>query len=312
MIRDFGLRLKRKIKKAFFSNPETDALYRILYELVQDKEDSLDISSSQTKDAFAFQWENLPEGDGLLSDPWFKANVANILTDQELLIKPDWFAGKEVLDAGCGNGRWSYAFSQLGAKVTAVDINTIALEETKRTLSESPIKHEFYQSPLETLSANLPAKKFDVVFSWGVLHHCQSYNKAFHQLFNYVKEGGVIYLYLYGRESLSYSDDIDYFKERVIYNSLPSFEEKENFLLKKARGDRDKLHIYHDIYAPLVNRRLEFKEVKDVLEENGFCNIIRTIDHSELFVRAFKGNPTIPEEMLLPPKTKPFWFERYN
>lgn len=312
MIKELGQRLKRKIKKTFFSSPETDALYRLLYELVQDKEESLSLSSKQTKKAFAFQWKSLPEGDGLLSDPWFRSNVTSILTDQELLIKPEWFAGKEVLDAGCGNGRWSYAFSKLGAKVTAVDINAIALEETKKNLSGSSIQHEFYQSPLEILSSNLPAKKFDVVFSWGVLHHCQSFNKALQQLFGYVKEGGVLYLYLYGRESISYADDIDYFKQRVIYNSLPTIEDKQAFLLKKARGNTEKLHIYHDIYAPLVNRRLEFQEVKETLVNNGFQDVIRTIDHTELFIRAFKGPANIPQEMLQSPKAKPYWFERYN
>ena len=45
----------------------------------------------------------------------------------------DWFAGKSVLDAGCGNGRWSTAFARLGAQVTAIDRdpNIIAELETR-------------------------------------------------------------------------------------------------------------------------------------------------------------------------------------
>ena len=63
------------------------------------------------------------EGGVLLSDPWFRENVTRILTEEELQIRPEWFAGKRVLDAGCGRGRWSYGFASLGTDVTSVDVN---------------------------------------------------------------------------------------------------------------------------------------------------------------------------------------------
>jgi hypothetical protein len=49
-----------------------------------------------------------------------------------------------------------------------------------------------------------------------------------------------------------------------------------------------KLHQAHDLYAPLVNRRLEFDYVKKVLKDHGFTDVIRTVKDTELYIRAVK------------------------
>lgn len=287
---------------------ENDALYRLLYQLMHNKEEAITLSALQTQEAFSTQWKDLPTGNALLSDPWFKSNVSKILCEEELLIKPEWFHGKKILDAGCGNGRWSYGFAQLGADVTAVDVNSSALDATKEALQGFSSTKTFVHSSLEDLE--LPHKAYDLVFSWGVLHHCKSFNKSLDQVLKRVKEGGVIYLYLYGRESLAFNDDLELFKKRIAYNSLPTWDEKKKFLLEIAGGDQNKVHIVHDVYAPLINRRLEFGEVRDILQLQGFSHIERTIDHTELFIRAVKGSRNLDQQWLLPKKSGPVWFQR--
>lgn len=303
-----------KLLRGFLTNQkgkETEALYRLLYHSVHDNEQALSLASSQTQNAFASQWEDLPTGNALLSDSWFRHNVRRILCEEELQINPDWFVGKSILDAGCGNGRWSYGFAQLGANLTAVDVNLVAIKSTEKALEKFPIKKEFIHTPLEELNSHC-SSQFDLVFSWGVAHHCKSFNQSLNQLIQRVKEGGMLYLYLYGRESCPYEADLNLFKERIFYNSLLTDYEKLSFLQKKAKGDKSKLHIYHDIYAPLVNRRLDFNYVKDFLSKRGMHSIVRTIDHTELFIRAFKGDARELKKYVLPKKTKPFWFERYT
>jgi 2-polyprenyl-3-methyl-5-hydroxy-6-metoxy-1,4-benzoquinol methylase len=294
------------------SNRESDALYKLLYMLVHDKERSLELSALQTQQSFSKQWSDLQTGNALLSDAWFKQNVTRIICEEELLLKPEWFEGKRVLDAGCGNGRWCYGLAKLGAEVTAVDINTSALESARKALAENNLSAKFVQSPLETLDQVLGNEQFDLVFSWGVVHHCISFNESMKQLGQRVKDGGILYLYLYGRESMSFEVDLELFKQRITYNTLASWPEKEAFLLKKANGDPAQVHIAHDVYAPLLNRRLEFDEVQAQLQSYGFLHIERTIDHTELFVRAVKGTHPIDPKWLLSAKQKPFWFERYQ
>src|SRR5947208_2863477 len=174
----------------------------------------------QTRESFAYQWAHLSEGRYLLSDPWFKANVARILCEEEIQIKAEWFRGKDVLDAGCGNGRWTFGLAQLDAHVTAVDADPAAVEATRRALDEFSIRKEFHVAPLEVLSRHVPAKRYDLVFCWGVLHHCRSFTKALKEVCGFVKEGGLLYLYLYGRESMDPAADLELFKLRLRFHLM--------------------------------------------------------------------------------------------
>lgn len=291
---------------------EIDTLYTLLYKLTHDLENALDLSATQTQEAFASQWTNLKAGNYLLTDPWFKENVDRILSEEEIQIKPEWFKGKEILDVGCGNGRWSYGFAKLGANITAVDINQVAVQEARQAVAHFNVNKDFYISAVEELSHTIPLKQYDLVFSWGVLHHCRSFNQALAEIIKFVKPDGILYLYLYGRESLPYTSDIELFKERIRYNSLLTEADKYEFLLKKAGNDPQAVHNYHDIFAPIINRRLEFDHVKHLLEEQGFADITRTIAYTELFVRAIKGHAAeYYEQWILPKKSPPYWFQHH-
>lgn len=286
---------------------EIDTLYALLYQLSHDLDNAVDLSSLKTSEAFAKQWANLKEGKYLLSDPAFKNDVDRILCEDEIQVKREWFQGKNVLDAGCGNGRWSYGLAKLGCNITAMDINKIALEETEKAIAEFDVKKEFIHSPLERAAEALDGKKFDLVFSWGVLHHCQSFTESLSELVKLVKDDGILYLYLYGRESLSLKADLELFKKRLYYNMLPSEDDKYKFLLNHVYGDKNKVHNAHDIYAPLVNRRLEWQQMVNILKNKGFSRVDRTIEHSELFIRATKDF----DANSFSPKVKPpYWFEK--
>ncbi len=290
---------------------EVDVLYGLLYQLTHDWNCGWEFPALQTRRVFTHQWETLSEGLYLLSDPWFKSNVSRILSEEETRIKRDWFQGKEILDAGCGNGRWAFGLAQLGAKVTAVDGSEAAVEATRKELAPFSGQQSFYVAPLEELSEHVPAKQYDLVFCWGVLHHCRSFSTALDEVTKRVKDGGLIYLYLYGRQSMTMAEDLELFKMRLRFHLMTS-EEKERFLLKKARGDRRVLHNQHDLYAPLINRRFEFAEIKGLLQSAGFRDITHTLPHTELRIRAVKGDPTdYQRDWFLPAKEPPYWFEHH-
>jgi 2-polyprenyl-3-methyl-5-hydroxy-6-metoxy-1,4-benzoquinol methylase len=293
---------------------EVDALYKLLYKLVHDVDESLDLTSNQTEDSFSFQWDQLAEGEYMLSDSWFKNDVERIICEEEILIDKSWFKGKKILDAGCGGGRWSYGLAKLGASITAVDINESALRRTKEAIKDLDPNSKFVQTPLENLDKALTdSGKFDLVWSWGVVHHCKSFTKAFDQVCNQVKEGGLIYLYLYGRESLAMEADLNLFKDRVYYNSLSSWEEKESFLIEKGNGNPERVHQMHDIYSPLLNRRLEFDFVKKLLEAKGFTSISRTNNSTELHIRAVKGTkPDDLDQYILAPFVGESWMNHHE
>lgn len=286
---------------------------RALYAAYHDNDAADENAAKQTEAAFSKQWGEFPKGNFLLSDPEFRASLPSILSSQELCIDPDWLRGKDVLDVGCGNGRWTYAFSKLGANVTAVDASDAALAATKAAIEEyAPDSNvNLLQAHVEDLSNAVPTDKFDVVFCWGVLHHCRSFSRALRAAVARLKPGGLLFLYLYGRETISLEQDLNYFMERLRFNALASDEDRLKFLLRKAGGDRAKLHNVHDIYAPLINRRFHFIDIKEILQKLNVNDVTRTKHHTELFVRGVSGEPGVAlTEALRPAAEPPYWFQR--
>lgn len=291
---------------------EIDALYALLYQLAHDRENALVLTASQTLHAFSHQWKTLSHGKYLLSDPWFKENVDRILVEEEIQLRREWFKGKTVLDCGSGNGRWTYGFARLGAHVTAVDANESGVAEARKALEGDGLNAEFHVSELENLDSVLGDRKFDLVFCWGVLHHCSSFNRSLASVIRRSKPGGVVYLYLYGSETIPPEEEMEYFKQRVIYNSLRSDEDRLRWLRKRAGGDESRLHNLHDFYAPLINRRMSFEEVEPILVQRGFQDITRTIDHTELYIRAVNGDPSPYRDWFLAKKKAPYWFRHHG
>ena len=69
----------------------------------------------------------------------------------------------------------------------------------------------------------------------------------------------------------------------------------------------------HDMYSPLINRRLDYGYVKNFLETAGFEKVQRIKDHPELFIRAIKSDyEHYKSKWLLQQPQPPFWFQRHQ
>ena len=76
---------------------------------------------------------------------------------------------KSVLEIGIGNGIDAVQFVKNGAKYTGLDITTNHIELTKRNFDINGLSYEnIVEGDLLTLNFS---QKFDVVYSFGVLHH---------------------------------------------------------------------------------------------------------------------------------------------
>lgn len=108
-------------------------------------------------------------------------------------LTPEFFSGKLVLDAGCGYGRHSRIVQSYGAEVVGIDLSA-AVINARRITKEMPKVHI-----VQTDLFYPPFRKdlFDVVYSWGVLHHTPDPRRAFEGLVDFVKPDGDISVKIY-------------------------------------------------------------------------------------------------------------------
>jgi glycogen(starch) synthase len=117
-----------------------------------------------------------------------------------LFVDFDGLAGKDVLEAGCGSGIAVQLFSEAGANVTAIDLTDWAVETTRRRLAAFGLEGRVLQADAEALP--FENGSFDLVFSWGVIHHTTHMDKALSELVRVCRPGGQVVLMVYHRRSL--------------------------------------------------------------------------------------------------------------
>jgi SAM-dependent methyltransferase len=139
----------------------------------------------KTRDSFSWEWARYP---GALPE-----DAAVFLEESQL--KPEDFAGKLVLDAGCGMGRYSMIALRFGATVVALDLS----ESLRRLADVAPEHPKLHVVQGDLLNPPFKKALFDVVYSHGVLHHTSDTKKAFDAVAPLVKPGGLMNVWLYGK-----------------------------------------------------------------------------------------------------------------
>ena len=142
-------------------------------------------AAEKTRESFGWEWLRYPG-----SRPGDRAVFL-----EETMIPPEEFAGKLVLDAGCGMGRYSAVALSLGAEVVAVDMSESLIrvaEAAKTNPKLHPVEGDLLRPPLRKGA-------FDVVYSQGVLHHTADTRAAFKAVAALVKPRGLLSVWLYGK-----------------------------------------------------------------------------------------------------------------
>lgn len=143
-----------------------------------------DEAQVKTALSFGFEWTRFPE----MYEEWSRTFL-----DYMQPHGPEFFRGKKVLDAGCGNGRFAYYAARHGAEVWAIDLGPaveIARRNTEQAGVVQVVQADLHRPPFALES-------FDFIYSIGVLHHLPDPEPAFHRLLRYLKPSGEIQIYLY-------------------------------------------------------------------------------------------------------------------
>lgn len=113
------------------------------------------------------------------------------------------FRGKKLLEIGCGLGTDLLQFARGGAVVTGVDLTPRSIELVKRRFDLYRVKVEALVADAEHLP--FADESFDVVYSFGVLHHTPDTQQAVNEVYRVLKRGGSIIIMLYHKTSLHYA-----------------------------------------------------------------------------------------------------------
>lgn len=136
-------------------------------------------------------------------DSYWPANVPERSRTREhvlSLLPPGRF--DRVLDAGCGTGVCSLALSERAGEVVGVDISRGSLR-TAWSLAADVATGGIRLSQASLLNLPLPDAAFDLVFSWGVIHHTVNPIHALDELVRVLKPGGALILAVYLKTPLT-------------------------------------------------------------------------------------------------------------
>jgi 2-polyprenyl-3-methyl-5-hydroxy-6-metoxy-1,4-benzoquinol methylase len=115
---------------------------------------------------------------------------------------PRW-QGKRVLEIGCGIGTDTMNFARNGALVTAVDLSEKSLEMARKRAEIFGLSDRirFYHGSAEQLEQVVPPETFDLIYSFGVIHHTPHPERVLEQLRNYARPGATVKFMVYNRYS---------------------------------------------------------------------------------------------------------------
>ena len=233
--------------------------------------------------------------------------IKNAEKSLETLIDPKFIKGKSFLDIGCGSGLSALAALNIGAsRVMCTDIDPISVYTTNNTLERFSKNSSFESKVLSVfdLSPDMLGL-FDVVYSWGVLHHTGSMYEAIEAASKMTAKDGVFVIALYRKTPFCEMWKVI----KRLYISSPRFIQKIVLYLyaaltmttktlcginiishiknyKKNRG-MSFLHDIHDWLGGYPYESISPKECKDFLESIGFKIISQNIYTSRTIFRTF-------------------------
>ncbi len=141
---------------------------------------------TRTSEAFGYSWTHYPRDNPYTEEQW---------RDWVVPLTPEDFAGKQVLDAGCGLGGFiEYSRQWQARQAVGIDLSEAIDAAAARLGPANLVQADLYRLPIRPGS-------FDLAYSIGVLHHLEDPERGFRAIVDTVRPGGLVFAWVYGREN---------------------------------------------------------------------------------------------------------------
>jgi SAM-dependent methyltransferase len=109
--------------------------------------------------------------------------------------------GRRVLEIGCGIGTDAVNFARHGADYSAIELSAESLQITKQRFDVFNLNGRFYQGNAEDLDRVIDSGPFDLVYSFGVIHHTPRPRAVIEAARRVMAPGGELRIMLYASNS---------------------------------------------------------------------------------------------------------------
>lgn len=152
-----------------------------------------DLTAADAHFAFGKNWRSFAN---LINDDRIAASDRGIAR----LFQGDELEGRQVIDIGCGSGLPALSLLRLGARhVTCIDIDENSVAAARRTLEQHAPASAWSASPASVFDLE---GSYDVVHSWGVLHHTGAMWRAIDKAASLVGPDGLLAIAIYCKTPL--------------------------------------------------------------------------------------------------------------
>jgi 2-polyprenyl-6-hydroxyphenyl methylase/3-demethylubiquinone-9 3-methyltransferase len=187
--------------------------YIILY-LIAKTSISLKMKAATHTFSFGENWKNFSRE---VSSEHIDKATENLVR----LLQGESLTGKSFMDIGSGSGLHTLAAAHLGAsRIVALDADTQSVDTTREMLAKNAPDYANISIQKKNILEPVPSniEKFDVVYSWGVLHHTGDMWSAIENSMAHVAPGGKFIIALYKKSPLCGVWRV----EKSIYSRLPN------------------------------------------------------------------------------------------
>ncbi len=172
--------------------------------------------TDQPRFEFGKNWRSFLD---TIDDVRIESAIASLRT----MLGCDDLAGTQLLDLGCGSGLFSLAAWRLGADVTSIDYDpqcVACAEELRRRYDDQQNRWHIERGSALDESLMNGLGEFDVVYSWGVLHHTGDMWTAIDLASQRVAVGGRFFISIYNDQG---TGSRRWLKTKQTYASLPAW-----------------------------------------------------------------------------------------